>query len=117
MCATKLHGAKSDVFHDKMEFIRARSGLFSFASSGAHRIFVRGGGMTSEGAPPFQKGPNLTYTQNLKTQRISVTLFPRGPILGKKINKKNKNKTDSKERGSLMTKTGLRPAFGPAGTQ
>ncbi len=40
--------------------------------------------MTSEGAPPFQKGPNLTYTQNLKTQRISVTLFPRGPILGKK---------------------------------
>ena len=32
MCATKLHGEKSDVFHDKMEFIRARSDLFSFAS-------------------------------------------------------------------------------------
>ena len=57
--------------------------VLAMSDSGAHRIFVRGG-MTSEGAPPFQKGPNLTYTQNLKTQRISVTLFPRGPILGKK---------------------------------
>ena len=45
--------------------------------------FRKGGGMTSEGAPPFQKGPNLTYTQNLKTQRISVTIS-QGPILGKK---------------------------------